>query len=116
MSIDERDFRERLIEAQRALEALSATTAEAAKPVELDQTRVGRVSRMDAMQSQAMSVEAKRRQELQLKKLGAALKRLDEGDYGYCIRCGEEINVERLKVELTALLCIRCAEQGEQQK
>lgn len=116
MSIDERDFRERLIEAQRALVALSATTAEAAKPVELDQTRVGRVSRMDAMQSQAMSLEAKRRQELQLKKLGAALKRLDEGAYGYCIRCGEEINVERLKVELTALLCICCAEQGEQQK
>lgn len=116
MSIDEADFRTRLRAAREALQALSSTTAEAAKPVELDQTRVGRVSRMDAMQSQAMSLEVKRRQELQLKKLGAALKRLDDGDYGYCIRCGEEINVERLKVELTTLLCIGCAERGEQQK
>ena len=116
MSIDEADFRARLLAAREALQALASTTAEAAKPVELDQTRVGRVSRMDAMQSQAMSLEVKRRQELQLKKLGAALQRLDDGDYGYCIRCGEEINVGRLKVELTALLCIDCAELGEQQK
>ena len=116
MSIDEADFRARLLAAREALQTLASTTAEAAKPVELDQTRVGRVSRMDAMQSQAMSLEVKRRQELQLKKLGAALQRLDDGDYGYCIRCGEEINVDRLKVELTTLLCIDCAEQGEQQK
>ena len=116
MSIDEQDFRARILAEQQALEALSATTAEAAKPVELDQTRVGRVSRMDAMQNQAMSLEAKRRQELQLQKLSAALTRLDAGDYGYCVRCGEAINVERLKVELTALLCIDCAEQGEHQK
>ena len=116
MSIDEADFRVRLLAAREALQALVSTTAEAAKPVELDQTRVGRVSRMDAMQNQAMSLEVKRRQELQLKKLGAALQRLDDGDYGYCIRCGEEINVDRLKVELTTLLCIDCAEQGEQQK
>ena len=113
MSLDEHGFRARIVKAQQELHALTATLADAAKPVELDQTRVGRVSRMDAMQSQAMSLEAKRRQELQLKKLDAALKRLDDGSYGYCVRCGDAINVERLKVELTALLCINCAEQEE---
>lgn len=113
MSIDKAEFKQRIRAAQAELHALSATTADAAKPVELDQTRVGRVSRMDAMQSQAMSLEVKRRQELQLKQLDAALKRLADDDYGYCVRCGGEIGIERLKVTLTTLLCIACAEQGE---
>ena len=113
MGIDKAEFEQRITAAQAELEALSATTAAAAQPVELDQTRVGRVSRMDAMQRQAMSVEVKRRRELQLKQLDAALKRLANGDYGYCIRCGDEIGVERLKIALTTLLCIACAEQGE---
>ena len=113
MGLDTDDFRERLEQAREALQALSEMTDEAAKPVELDQTRVGRVSRMDAMQAQAMSLEAQRRRELQLKKIEAAFKRLDSGDFGYCVTCGEEINVERLKIELTTLLCIDCAEKGE---
>lgn len=116
MSLDLDDFRQRLAQAREELESLSATTDEAAKPVELDQTRVGRVSRMDAMQAQAMSLSAKRRRELQIKKIDAAFQRLERDDFGYCITCGEEINVERLKIELTTLLCIDCAEKGERAK
>ena len=116
MSFDLDDFRQRLEQARVELKSLSATTDEAAKPVELDQTRVGRVSRMDAMQAQAMSLNAKHRRELQLKKIDAALQRLERGDFGYCITCGEEISVERLKIELTTLLCIDCAEKGERAK
>lgn len=113
MTIDEEDFRARLLAEQRELEAVAATNNDAAKPVELDQTRVGRLSRMDAMQAQAMSQETQRRRELQLKKIAAAFKRLDSGDFGYCIHCGEEIAAQRLHVELTTLLCIACANSNE---
>ncbi|MGR8947291.1 MAG: TraR/DksA family transcriptional regulator [Gammaproteobacteria bacterium] len=116
MAIDKNEFRALLTTARLELEALAETADEAAKPVELDQTRVGRVSRMDAMQAQAMSIETKRRRDLQLKKIEAALRRLDNDDFGFCISCGEEINIERLKIELTALLCIECAEKGERAK
>ena len=46
------------------------------KPVELDQTSVGRLSRMDAMQVQAMAQETERRRHLDLQRVQAALERL----------------------------------------
>jgi len=82
-------------------------------PVELDQTTVGRLSRMDALQGQAMAQEVARRREVELKRIDAALKRIDDGDYGYCIVCGEEIAVRRLELDPTAPTCISCARSGE---
>ena len=42
----------------------------------------------------------------------AALRRLDEGRYGVCERCGQPIRAERLAARPTAAICIRCAEGG----
>lgn len=39
----------------------------------------------------------------------AALSRIDEGEYGYCVKCGEQISDERLDVVPHAPLCHRCA-------
>ena len=91
------------------LQALSGATQEERQPVELDQQSVGRLSRMDAMQVQAMAqaVEGRRRQ--RLAQIEAALKRIDEGDYGYCVECGEEISAKRLQVDLTVPRCVDCA-------
>ncbi len=50
-----------------------------------------------------------------IRKIESALKRLDEGSYGYCEECGEEISMERLKVIPFALLCRDCQETREQQ-
>ena len=50
-----------------------------------------------------------------IRKIELALKRLDEGSYGYCEECGEEIIMERLKVIPFALLCRDCQETREQQ-
>lgn len=103
-------FRELLLQRQAELEVLTETGDEASKPVELDQTRVGRLSRMDAMQGQAMSLEAKRRREHELTRIVQALKRLELGEYGECLKCGEEIAVGRLEVDPAATLCINCAQ------
>ncbi len=92
---------------------LTETGDNAAKPVELDQTRVGRLSRMDAMQAQAMSVEAKRRREAELKNIKAALLRTGAGTYGECLECSEMISVARLEFNPSTPYCIQCAESKE---
>jgi DnaK suppressor protein len=83
--------------------------AEAAQPVELDQQRIGRLSRMDALQGQEMARAAERRRGLELRKIDAALARIDAGDYGWCVRCGEEIAAERLRLDPAVPVCIDCA-------
>lgn len=103
-------FRELLESRRRALADDGEGAAEAAETVELDQTRQGRLSRMDAMQQQAMSRETNRRRDLELARIEAALRRVEAGDYGYCTVCGEPIAAARLEVDPAATRCIRCAE------
>ncbi|MCG8357826.1 MAG: TraR/DksA family transcriptional regulator [Kiloniellales bacterium] len=102
----------RLLARRQEIHDLTATSAEDRRPVELDQTRVGRLSRMDALQSQAMALETERRRALELRRIAAALQRLEEGEYGYCVTCGEEIPIERLSVDPATPQCVDCARQG----
>ena len=71
-----------------------------------------RLSRMDALQGQAMSMAARRRRAQLRQRVAAALKRLDEDEFGWCLQCGEPIAAARLEVDPTAPLCIRCAEHA----
>jgi DnaK suppressor protein len=104
----------RLLQMQQELQGLKASGDEASRVVELDQTAVGRLSRMDAMQGQAMSQEAGRRRQLQLQKIASALRRIDNGDYGFCLSCDEPVAAERLALDPAASLCIGCAHRNEQ--
>ena len=106
-------FRLQLLQLQEQLLALKATGDDAARVVELDQTSVGRLSRMDALQGQAMSKEQGRRRELELKKISAALRRIESGDYGDCLACDEPIAIKRLTLDPAATLCIDCASARE---
>ena len=45
-----------------------------------------------------------------------ALKALDRGQYGECVRCGEDINEKRLMAVPWATLCIRCQEETEKER
>ena len=113
MECSQEAVRERLLAELAKLEAVAQTGADAAQPVELDQTRVGRLSRMDAMQAQAISIETKHRREQQNLRLRAALRRLDAGDYGWCTACGEAIDPKRLAFDPAATQCIACAAARE---
>ena len=106
-------FRSLLLVHRDELLRESAETASEREVVELDQARLGRLSRMDALQARAMSQELERRRELELKRIAAALKRLDDGDYGFCLSCGEVIPPKRLEIEPTTTQCIRCASISE---
>lgn len=106
-------------EARQALEARAAELAEedrisdeARAPVTLQQDSVGRLSRMDAMQQQAMAQAQERRRSAERRRIAAALERLDEGEWGYCMRCGEEIAAARLKHDASVAVCVACADVG----
>ena len=88
------------LEIERAeLLALSDTTKQARAPVALDQQSVGRLSRMDAMQQQSMDVAREGRRRDRLAILDAALKRLEQDDYGYCLSWGHDIALARLQID-----------------
>ncbi len=110
MTLEQKKFRALLIQKEQLLRCDIEAATEASKAVELDQTRVGRLSRMDALQSQAMSKATNLRRVLELEKIAAALNRIDEGDYGYCLRCDEPIISGRLEIDPAVTLCIKCAE------
>lgn len=108
------EVRRKLTTMLREIQAAEAAGADSEQIVELDQARLGRLSRMDALQAQAMSRAANRRRSEAIVRLRAALKRLDEDQYGRCVRCGEAINPKRLELDPATALCISCASSAEQ--
>jgi len=106
-------WRDRLLTLRDELQNLAETGDASAAVVELDQSKVGRLSRMDAMQAQAMAKASSNRRQTMLTKIAAALKRIDDGDYGLCRECEEPINPKRLEFDPTAVHCIECANKDE---
>lgn len=83
--------------------------ASGAAVVELDQQAIGRLSRMDALQNQAMAKAGATRRRNERQRLVAALARIDAGDYGLCEECGDDIVPARLDLDPAAGKCISCA-------
>ena len=109
--MDSKHFKQKLLQLRTDLTAQQKNNAD--DIVTLDQAAVGRLSRMDALQAQAMAQETKRRNELELKKVKSALARIETEDYGFCLHCDEEISEKRLDINPAATLCIECASQVE---
>jgi DnaK suppressor protein len=103
-------IRQILFSLRSELQEMERVFKESGETVELDQTRVGRLSRMDAMQTQQMALESARRRQRQLLKIDGALRRIESGEYGYCFVCGEEIDARRLFVDPTSTRCMECVE------
>lgn len=109
MSVDLEKARERLDARRAELEALSQMSAESRATVTLDQQSVGRLSRMDSMQQQAMAAAQERRRQHDLTRIEMAERRLKSGDYGYCVECDAEIPDGRLAIDPMAEKCVNCA-------
>ena len=106
-------FHEKLLKLRAEIEAVAATGDESAAVVELDQSKVGRLSRMDAMQAQAMAQASSQRRQQMLRNITAALGRLERDEYGDCQSCDEPINPKRLEFDPAATLCVECAGKFE---
>jgi DnaK suppressor protein len=105
--------RNRLTTLRATLAAEKDAAAESIAPVELDQARLGRLSRMDGMQQQAMAQEQDRRRDTQLKRIEGAFQRLDKGTYGNCVTCGAAISEARMEFDPTVFFCQTCATKAE---
>ena len=102
-------FKQQLQAALAALEDEDALGREGQRTVALDQQSVGRLSRMDALQQQAMAKATQARRGQSRARILAALQRIEEGEFGYCCECGEEIAEKRLELDPTIPTCVNCA-------
>lgn len=109
MTMDEATARERLLRRRGELDEEDRMSAADRAPVTLDQDSVGRLSRIDAMQVQAMALAAERRRAAERQRIDGALTRLDEGEFGFCLSCGGEIGPGRLEHDPSITQCLACA-------
>lgn len=114
MLSDIESFRHRLEQSLAVLEEGADARRSGSATVELDQTRTGRLSRMDALQGQAMAKATEARARQQILRIRAALRRIDDGGFGACVRCEAPIARGRLDADPATPICIACAEAAEQ--
>ncbi|MEH6357953.1 MAG: TraR/DksA family transcriptional regulator [Pseudomonadales bacterium] len=107
-------FKIQLEELEQQLDKFLRLDEVTAETVELDQSKIGRLSRIDALQQQAMAQASSETHKQQLVNVHLALQRLGEGDYGYCEKCGGEIPLERLQVQPEAGYCVSCLQTLEE--
>jgi len=106
---DLKRFKARLHEIISDAGSEAQTTRDSRATVTLDQQSVGRLSRMDAIQQQAMAHATFQRRQAQATRARSALKRIEDGAFGECLECGEQIAAKRLQHDPTLPLCITCA-------
>lgn len=111
--MDADKFRNLIHQRHQEIVDIGVRASSGTEVVELDQSKVGRLSRMDAMQVQQMNLESERRRSVELAALESALQRIENHEYGHCAQCGEEINLKRLEIDLAATRCISCANKLE---
>lgn len=109
MTDDDNTIRATLHQMLNALKQDSELGQAGTKTVDLDQQAVGRLSRMDALQNQAMAQAQQRQRQAQMQRILAAIGRLDQNEYGYCTECGDEIPPARLSLDPAIPTCISCA-------
>jgi len=102
-------FRARIVARLAEIEEEDARGREGQATVALDQQAIGRLSRQDALQSQAMARATHARRDIERRRLRAALGRMEEGAFGYCEDCGEAIAPARLELDPGTPRCMSCA-------
>ena len=102
------DLEERLQEEIENLRREMESSAAEREAVSPDKA-IGRLSRLDAMQMQEVAKDAQRRREERLHLLEAAQDRMDDGEYGRCEICQEDIPFPRLEAQPEATRCGPCA-------
>lgn len=94
------------------LEILLITSSASSQTVALDQP-IGRLSRMDALQQQAMAKANRAGHQRRITLIDAALMAIKSGRYGDCRRCEEPIGFSRLQVRPESPFCLDCQKESE---
>ena len=104
------NYKKQLEKMRSDLDSLESAFEASSATVILDQTSVGRLSRMDAMQGQQMALESGRRRKEKLLQIKSALNRIEAGTFGYCSVCENEIASGRLSINPAVTRCVDCTE------
>lgn len=72
--------------------------------------------RATAESDRAFTLRIRDRERRLIKKVKEALQRIDDGTYGICEECGEEISLSRLKARPVTRLCINCKAKQEEEE
>ena len=102
-------FKTNLLNLKRQILEIEIASGGSKKPVALDQSSVGRVTRIDAIQQQQMAVESSRRRTETMLKIEAALRRIQSDEFGICVKCGDYIATARLDIDPTFVKCVNCS-------
>jgi DnaK suppressor protein len=65
---------------------------------------------------QSFTFRLRGREKTFLSKIQKAIEKIDQGDFGQCEECGEEISLKRLEARPETTLCIRCKEEQEREE
>jgi len=82
---------------------------EQTKPI-APENAIGRVSRMDAINNKSVVEAALRKAEEKLNKLLLVKDKIDDDDFGLCMRCGKEIPIGRILLMPQSRNCVGCAQ------
>ena len=93
---------------QKDIESLKVLT----RPVSPDNA-IGRLTRMEAIQSKSINEAALRAARVKLERLKTARDRTDDPDFGYCDRCDEPIPVKRILLIPETTRCVNCADLSD---
>ena len=104
-------FKERLTELIGKQEDEIAMLETMTQPISPENS-IGRVSRMDAIQSKGISEASLRNKKDKLAKLKVALSKIDSPNFGTCSRCERPIQVARLMYMPESSRCLHCADKG----
>jgi len=102
-------YRARIIARLAEIDEEDVRGREGQATVTLDQQAIGRLSRQDALQSQAMARATHARRDIERRRLRAALDRVEDGAFGHCEDCGEQLAPARLDLDPGTTRCISCA-------
>lgn len=89
-------------------EALVLEYKEFTKPIS-PENAIGRISRMDAINNKAINDAALLKAETKLRNLKSALDRINEDDFGNCLKCKSKIPDQRIVLMPQSRYCVNCA-------
>ncbi len=105
---DKEKLRKHILQEMDSLKDNIIALKKSSKPV-APENAIGRITRMEAINSKSISEASLRNAEIKLLKLKRSLDMIEDPEFGLCTRCGEPIPVKRLMIIPETLLCVGCA-------
>ncbi len=103
------DIKAKILEALEATEKAIIDYKELTKPISPNNA-IGRVSRMDAINNRSVNEASLRQAEIKLTNLKRALSKVDDDDFGVCLKCQNPIPLGRILIRPESFLCVNCAQ------